>query len=37
MTSKALKSVGIKPDNFQFNYEQAGAKHAGKIFWQGKF
>ena len=37
MPNKALKFVGIKGDNFQFNYAQAGAKQASESFWQGKF
>ena len=36
MASKALKFISIKCDNFQFNYELAGAKHTSKSFWQGK-
>ena len=34
MASKALQFVGIKRDNFLFDYEPAGAKHAGKNFRQ---
>ena len=37
MADKAFKFVGMKCNNFQFNYEKAGAKHSSGSFWLRKF